>query len=299
MTAPLQALASTEHLATRAMPRLSSQEMLKIGRAEVDRLVKSLASEADQVKKTELFHSWLATLSRFWRYSHWNQVFILLACPRARWVGPRSLWTELGRTVRPGEEPIIILAPSRRQGPRYFIAVEVFDVSQTEGAPLPEPSWVVTGGSPILEAVERAARRLEIRVEDVACDGTFLGRTLGRHHIQMASGLSPAERAATLIHECAHALLHTLDLPRKRRPMTPLSQVDREIQAEGVAYVVLRATGQPSTAPTYLAVNFDASASSSRIRASLRDIARASREILRVMAGVRTQCPKRTKVRAQ
>jgi IrrE N-terminal-like domain len=265
-------------------PRFEPRELLKLGRAEVERFVTSLATETDQVRKTEHFQAWLATVSRFWRYSFWNQFFIRRDCPHARWVGARTLWASLGRTVRADEKPIAILAPARRAGPRFFIVVEVFDVSQTEGKPLPEPSWVVTGGSPIVEVVERAAQRLDIRVENVAGDGTFLGRTIGRYRIQMVADLSPAERAATLVHECAHALLHADDLP-KRRGAKPLSHADREIQAEGVAYVVLKAAGQPTTAPTYLAANFGASLSPSRVRDSLRDITRASREILRAMAG--------------
>ncbi|MFC7741072.1 ArdC family protein [Nocardiopsis composta] len=91
------------------------------------------------------------------RYSINNTMLILLQRPDATDVRPIKEWNKAGRRVRKGERGIRILAPCRYRArdddgnpvtdddgaPLYrvrtFKVVSVFDVSQTDGDPLPEP----------------------------------------------------------------------------------------------------------------------------------------------------------------
>ena len=259
--------------------RPQTQELLKKSRISIVRLVDSMFLELNQTKKTQKFQDWLTTVSRFWRYSYSNQSLIRLHCPHATRVASRRLWAELGRTVLPDAEPIPILAPTYNGFSRFFIGVEVFDVSQTKGKPLPTISWEMEGPSPILKRIERAARHLGITVEDVSSEN-YMGLALNRHHIHVHSGLSPADRASTLVHEYAHALLH-MEPEKGKRARKVFPKIDLEIQAEGVSYVVMKALGQPTTAATYLAAHFHELITRERIGRSLRNIVKASKEILR------------------
>ncbi len=157
-------------------------------------------------------------------------------------------WLRLGRYVRKGEHGLKILTPvamrrsegedaeDEAQTVTRFRVVTVFDISQTEGAPLPEhPCQALTTAS------ERGAW-LCGRLLEVACtEGVQVreGMTgLGRAHgafipgantIGLAPGLSTDQAAKTLCHELAHALLHGHgDRPRE----------EQEAEAEGVAFVV-------------------------------------------------------------
>ena len=170
--------------------------------------------------------------------------------PNATHVTGFHAWHKLGRFVKKGEKGILILAPIIRKKAENngeaepdefstavgFRAAYVFDISQTDGQPLPEIGSV--NGDPC-ECRERLAKfiadqgiALEYSDDIAPARGTSAG---GK--ITLLPGQSPAEEFATLAHEVAHEMMHR----DERRSST--SKHIRETEAEAVAFVVCNAIG--------------------------------------------------------
>jgi N-terminal domain of anti-restriction factor ArdC len=183
----------------------------------------------------------LRTMARFHKYSWHNVCLIASQCPTATRVAGFQMWRTMGRFVRKGEKGIAILAPivGRRDAEPEgehartvvgFRAAYVFDVVQTDGAPLPEPCEA--SGDPGVKTAALKASIVErgIAIESVDdLDGALGTSSGGRIHL--LNGLSPATEFTTLVHEYAHELLHRAD-------DRPTSRDARELEAEAVAFVV-------------------------------------------------------------
>src|SRR3954452_8432417 len=104
------------------------------------------------VRDSERFRQYLAFCGKFHKYSFANQMLIWMQRPNAQLVAGFHTWLALQRHVRKGEKGIMILAPmthsrkveklndeNEEQTRLYFRPVYVFDVTQTEGEPLPSP----------------------------------------------------------------------------------------------------------------------------------------------------------------
>jgi hypothetical protein len=215
--------------------------------------VKQIASNAiEQLRQAlEAGHSekltqYLAAMARFRRYSLHNVMLIASQKPNATHVAGFQAWHKLGRFVKKGEKGILILAPIIRTNAETepdessvavgFRAAYVFDISQTDGQPLPEVGSV--NGDP-REHRERLAGfvtdqgiALEYSDDIAPARGTSSG---GK--IMLLPGQSPAEEFATLAHEVAHEMMH-----RDERRSNTTKQV-RETEAEAVAFVVCSAIG--------------------------------------------------------
>jgi len=197
--------------------------------------------------------AYLKSMSRFHSYSFGNLLLICSQKPDATRVAGFHTWRKLGRSVKRGERGIAIFAPMRfkpkersesePESPSEddtpqlrFRVVYVFDVSQTEGDPLPEPARV--GGDPgeALARLESAVRDTGITLETAADLGGADGVSRGGM-IVLRDGLDPAERFSVLAHEWAHEMLHQID--SEQRP----SKTVRETEAEAVAFVVSEAVG--------------------------------------------------------
>ena len=118
-----------------------------------------------------------------------------------------------------------------------FRAVYVFDVSQTEGAPLPDLSERVKGD--VGEYRERlidflTAQGIELEFKESIAPA--LGMSYGGR-IAILPGQAAAEEFSTLVHEVAHELLH------KSTRRTATTKTVRETEAEAVAFVVGKAVG--------------------------------------------------------
>jgi len=223
-----------------------TQQLIK---QAVDFLLKQL-----EAGKSETLTAYLAAMARFHTYSFGNILAIARQRPTASRVAGFSTWKELGRFVKKGEKGIQILAPivgHRRtknnqeqqtdEKPRPvligFRAVYVFDVSQTEGADLPEFEHNITG-----DVRDHRDRLIEfLGRQNIALDYTeniapALGVSYGGK-IALLPGQSKAEEFVTLVHEVAHELLHKTD----RRTKTTATV--RETEAEAVAFIVGQGIG--------------------------------------------------------
>lgn len=249
----------------------------------------ALAQLAEALKngRSEDLTRYLATMARFHQYSFGNVMLILLQKPDATRVAGFATWKRLGRYVRKGEKGIVIIAPMKirpkddrfdaqaeaeRRGPILrFRGVYVFDVSQTEGQPLPQPARV--DGDPhhnlarLKEHVASQGIALDYDAVPLGADGVSRG---GR--ISIRPGLSPANEFAVIVHELAHERLH-------RGDQRPASKTVRETEAEAVAFVVSQAIGlRTGTAASDYIQLYDGTTET--LAASLDRIQRTAAEII-------------------
>src|SRR5262249_20067246 len=184
--------------------------------------------------------------ARFHRYSLHNVCLIVSQRPNATRVAGFHTWRSIGRFVRKGEKGIAILAPILRRRSENtnedeqrvivgFRAAYVFDVEQTDGAPLPEAAKATGDPGEHTAALKRAIAEHGIALEYAYHVGGALGLSCGGR-IQVLNGLSPASEFAVLAHEYAHELLHRSD-------DRPPSCDTRELEAEAVAVVVGQTRG--------------------------------------------------------
>jgi antirestriction protein ArdC len=224
-----------------------------------DRTKEMLASLEDGISKLADSGEWqryLATMAKFHRYSFGNVMLILFQNPDATQVmgfgnkAGTSGWKSLGRSVKKGEHAIWILAPMTRSetdedtGAKSQVVfgwktVPVFDVSQTEGAPLPEVTRCLDGQDPDGLFGQLADAALALGVASVA--DADLGQANGVTHkdgrIEIHPDRSPLHRAKTLAHEIAHWQLgHLADGNKSGRGLC-------ELEAESVAYAVMGSLG--------------------------------------------------------
>jgi len=209
-------------------------------------------SEQIEAGNSDRLDAFLRAMGRFHSYSFNNIMLILSQRPEATRVAGFRAWKGHGRSVKKGEKGIMIFAPMRIKpkegemnrlrgdgdvdGLLLFRVVHVFDLSQTEGEPLPEPASV--GGDPgeNLDRLESVVRSSGIVLENSAELGSADGVSKGGV-ILLRKGLCAAERFSVLAHEWAHELLHKVG--SDERP----SKVVRETEAEAVAFVVSQAIG--------------------------------------------------------
>jgi hypothetical protein len=189
--------------------------------------------------QTQAFLRWLEMVGKFHRYSFLNTLSILIHRPDASQVAGLRRWNQMGRRVRKGERGIPILVPLLKKVEEDGVEVRklvgfrsgyVFDVSQTEGEPLPVPP-PISGDSSVFD---RLVACCPFPVREVPGPVGRLGSTDGQT-IELAPG-EPTQKASTLLHEWAHCLMH---FPA---PSGAVPQL-RELEGEAVAYVVGRELG--------------------------------------------------------
>ena len=214
----------------------------------------------DEIAESDGFQRYLEVMSRFHEYSYGNVLMIMSQRPDATRVAGYRRWQQLGRQVRAGERGIRIYVPYRTRiddsqsdleaeddrdnatqyVTRGFGIRSVFDISQTEGEPLPEPPMPrdLEGESP---ASFWLAEQLRDYLEDQGVllqlgelDGPKGSYNPLLRRIQLQVGMSADQTAKTLCHEMAHYVAdHSGGIPRK----------DAETVAEASSFVVLHRFG--------------------------------------------------------
>jgi hypothetical protein len=241
---------------TAAITRSNDKPQPKTAKEIIAANVQSLIEQLE-TGHSEALTAYLNAMSRFHNYSLGNILEIARQKPQATRVAGMYAWNQLGRRVKKGEKGIRILAPiiGIKRKPKEeaekditkqnmpvlvgFRAAYVFDVSQTEGAELPELRKI-TGNvgenrDRLLAFIEKQGIEL-VFTENIA---PAMGMSYGGR-IAILPGQSKAEEFATLVHEVAHELLHKAD----RRTTT--TKTVKETEAEAVAFVVGKAVGLES-----------------------------------------------------
>lgn len=243
--------------------------------ATLNQSFERLASLTDQALRSDEMRNWLKCISRFWKYSLGNTVLIAVQRPDATVVAGMKTWNQMGRKVKKGEHGIAILVPVlvTKQKPEgesekeqeimsemveelekvlRFRTGYVFDISQTEGDPLPQPQWWSDGDAPaeLLERIKTAmvrdgiiVREVEVTVAGRDARGVSMGGV-----VEVISNSTLLAKASTLIHEWAHEI-------RCRKPDELQSREVEEVIVEAVAFVVLSHFGlDPENNANYIAL---------------------------------------------
>lgn len=191
--------------------------------------------------ESEKYMRYLSVLSRFHRYSVNNTMLIYMQKPDATLVAGYNKWqNQFDRHVKKGEHGITIIAPTpykkkikeQKLDPDtktpildkdgkivteekeikipMFRPAKVFDVSQTDGKPLPELASTLSGNVPNYEVFMEALRRsapVPITFEAMAAnmDGYF---SANHQKIAIRQGMSEVQTVSATVHEVAHSKLH-------------------------------------------------------------------------------------------
>lgn len=255
----------------------------------IARDLEALAREVDAKTAEEGYRQLLSGMARLWRYSLGNLQLIKMQRAGCTSVMGRKQWEAAGRKVCEGEKPIIVLAPNfknlRSRTGVPFLAVEVFDISQTDGATM-DIEGELKGTTKLLGAIRAAASRLDIELVEVPAAKwrypTSKGTASGRR-VEVRSGVPGVSLAGTLVHEYAHVLLHTEDDDATHWFMNRHAVVEAE--AEGTSYVVMNALGLDHRAPGYIVWMGGRGAT---ILRSMKRINAAARAILYAVEGKKT-----------
>jgi len=280
--------------------------------------VKEIAERLEQGVK-ELFESdkykaYLKTMSRFPRYSTRNTLLIHMQMPEATHVAGYRAWEkDFGRYVMKGERGIRIFAPKpftvkkeqqvvdpdtnkpilgsdglplteevEKQYARYRV-VYVFDVSQTDGKPLPSLVEDLTGDVRHYELFMdtlRAVSPLPIVFE--ALDPDTDGVCRYGNNIAIREGMSEIQTVSAAIHEIAHARLHDINSLREQdETVKPKDRRTKEVEAESVSYAVCQYYGIETGANSfgYLA-EWSKSRELKELNASLDTIRKAAADLI-------------------
>ena len=220
-------------------------------RAEADTLHESIGSQLEELTSTEGWARFLAFATGFHSYSLSNVLLILSQRPDASRVAGFRQWQERGRQVRKGERSIKIFgyATKRTEDENgeeerraYFPILSVFDVSQTDsidGEEIPELAPRLIGGD---DAGIYDATAEWLTGQGWTIDRASTGEANGftqhiKRTITIHDELQPAQAAATMLHEAAHALMHAdADDYHQHRGIY-------ETEAESVAYIVAGVLG--------------------------------------------------------
>jgi len=220
------------------------------------KLLERLDKKIESVQSSEEFQSILETFSKFHSYSYHNSLLILTQKPDASFVAGYKQWQQkFNRHVKKGENGIAILAPFSYKKriektsndsekakdsdeenyvkKTYFKPVYVFDVSQTEGEDLPEIDISLDNKhqyllNPILSLVNEKGVTLKFESLKNGLDGYSKGG-----EIVINKALNSTEKAAVIIHELAHEILHS------REERAVMTKEVKELEAEAVSFVVM------------------------------------------------------------
>ena len=246
-------------------------------------IVDSIENGIKELFESDKYRKYLATMSRFHRYSVNNTMLIYMQRPDATHVAGFNKWRDqFGRNVLKGEKGIRIIAPTPykkkveeiKTDPEtnapvldadgkaiieekeiripMFKVVSVFDVSQTSGKPLPQLAADLSGNVQQYEVFMEALRRaspVPIEIKPVArdTDGFF---SIKAQSITIRAGMSEVQTVCAAVHEIAHAKLHDYE------HMTELaddgetilvpgekSRNTEEVEAESISYAVCQYYG--------------------------------------------------------
>lgn len=226
---------------------MKRDEVRKIAREAFDQLVESV-----EAGKSETLVNYLKAMGRFHRYSVGNAILIQLQKPGATHVAGFRTWQRLNRRVRKGEHGIAIMAPIvyRRKSAadedrdkndedetvHTFKTAHVFDISQTDGEPLPEFARVQGDPEQFLDRLKDFVTAKGIKLKHSEHLTSAEGISTGGM-ILLKQSLAPAEEFSVLCHETAHEILHHSGDTR------PDDKKIRETEAEAVAFVVSQGIG--------------------------------------------------------
>ena len=290
-------------------------------RERLQQITAGIEQGIKELFESEKYMRYLSVMSRFHRYSVNNTMLIYMQKPDATLVAGYNKWkNQFERHVKRGEHGITIIAPTpfkkkieeqkldpdtkapmldqdgkvimeeREVEIPMFRPVKVFDVSQTDGKPLPELASSLSGNVQNYEAFMEALRRsapVPLSVEPMAAnmDGYF---SPDQQRIAIRAGMSEVQTVSAAVHEIAHSKLHNYAKAQEEAARAgdkePPKKKDRnteEVEAESISYAVCQyygiQTGENSFG--YIAT-WSQGKELPELRASLETINKAAGELI-------------------
>ena len=290
-------------------------------RERLQQITAGIEQGIKELFESEKYMRYLSVMSRFHRYSVNNTMLIYMQKPDATLVAGYNKWkNQFERHVKRGEHGITIIAPTpfkkkieeqkldpdtkapildaegkavmeeREVEIPMFRPVKVFDVSQTDGKPLPELASTLSGNVQNYEAFMEALRRsapVPLSVEPMAAnmDGYF---SPDRQSIAIREGMSEVQTVSTAVHEIAHSKLHNYAKAQEeavragdKEPPKKKDRNTEEVEAESISYAVCQyygiQTGENSFG--YIA-NWSQGKELPELRASLETINKTAGELI-------------------
>lgn len=266
------------------------------------------------------YAAYLTAMSKFHRYSYGNIILILSQCPEASQVAGLRTWNSFGRSVKKREHGIQILMPcsytTKRkkrseptQGPGQdeddqsaqdtlvishlrFKVGYVFDISQTEGREMPDIVRKLSGDVVQYKTICAALHEVSpvpIKFGPLPYD-TYGSYNHADQEITIRPEMSQTQTIKTMIHEITHSKLHAL--PVESGIVIGQHEKDqgtREVEAEGVAYVVCQHFGIDTSEYSFgYVAGWDRSKDMTRLKVSLGCIRDTATEIIN---SIEEKCP--------
>lgn len=245
---------------------------------KVQEITDKLEEGLKELFESEKYKTYLSTMSKFHNYSFNNTLLIAMQKPEATLVAGYKAWQKnFERHVNKGEKAIRILAPApykiKEERDKLdpvtgemmfdengmpqkeqvevtipaFRAVSVFDVSQTDGKPIPELEAqellsTVEGYEDFVQALMNVAP-VPIGFEDIPSDSKGYFHTEEKR-IAVQENMSESQTLKTMVHEVAHSMLHNKEINRDDLIEEPAKDRNtKEVEAESVAYTVCQHFG--------------------------------------------------------
>ena len=284
-----------------------------------------LETGIQELFESERYKAYLTTMSKFHSYSFNNT--LLIAMQGGQLVAGYNKWRDdFHRNVKKGEKAIKILAPAPFKAKKEvqkldaqgrpvmgkdgkpvtevqeiqvpaFKIVSVFDVSQTEGEPLPSIGVEELTGSverygEFFKALEQTSP-VPIGFEDIP-GGSHGYYHLTEKRIAIQAAMSELQTLKTAIHEIAHSKLHAIDpeAPAIEQADRPDSRT-REVQAESVAYAVCQHYGLDTSDYSFgYVAGWSSGKDLKELKASLETIRATAHELITTIDGHLAQLQK-------
>lgn len=242
-----------------------------------------LESGIKDLASSDTYMQYLSAMSKFVHYSYGNIMLIFLQRPDATLVAGYTDWIrKFRRYVRKGETGIRILAPCTRKKEEDgsiivtgYRSVSVFDISQTEGEPIPNITPQLLDGSVenynlVLDAVKRCT---SFTVKFAPLSDCYGRCDYSVKEITIMPDMSQEQTIETCLHEVAHSIMHA-------DADTSLLREDREVEAESVAYVVSAFLGIDTSNFSFPYVLGWQGSDKERLKKSLAKIQKISSQII-------------------
>ena len=280
-------------------------------KAEMEEITSKLEKGVKDIFDGANYQQYLNFCAKLPRYSVNNQILIMMQKPDATMCQSFTNWKEVNRHVRKGEKGIRILAPAPYKMQKEqekvdasgktildkdgepvketvevtinaFKPVSTFDVSQTEGEPIPTPgvdelTGSVEGYETLLAAIKEVVPvPISFEQIDSGAKGFY---HLEENRIVVQEGMSEAQTVKTLLHEASHQALHSkeaMDSAGEKK-----SKNQKETEAESVAYVVCQHYGIDTSDYSFPYVaTWSADKEVPELKASLDTIRRTASELI-------------------
>ena len=285
----------------------------KTEKQKVQEITEKLEQGIKELFESEKYKTYLNTMSKFHNYSFNNTMLIAMQKPDATLVAGFKAWQKnFDRHVKKGEKAIRILAPApykikeerdkidpvtqellldKDGNPQKeeveitipaFRAVSVFDLSQTDGKPIPELTAKellsdVEGYQDMIRAVE-AISPVPIELEEIAGDSKgYYDREAKRIAVQ--ENMSESQTLKTMIHEVAHSKLHSKEVEQDEQMRKDRNT--KEVEAESIAYTVCQHFGVDTSDYSFgYIAGWSSGRDTKELRASMDTIRRTASELI-------------------